>query len=208
VWGVTAKNDAVASTTYVTQLFTKVLAINPKATVLVSQFPSTRWTDGKVAHNMTISEMLVQGAGRTIPAGITMGLSTAKAPAMDVYDWMFSNPRGSLPQLPDHAFTGPKYASEPTPVPVVREIVRIVVTARALGNVDTWIQWSNGDVDFIRSPAGDKNLGTSINFKTRTVALDWQKKQNDSIPWSETVKPKAKKKKSATRKSTPRKKKA
>jgi hypothetical protein len=195
VWGITAKNDAVASTTYVTQLFTKVLAINPKATVIVSQFPATRWPDGKVAHNMTISEMLVQGAGRTIPAGITMGLSTAKAPAMDVYDWMFSNPRGSVAQLPDHAFTGPKYPARPEPEPVVRQIDRIVCTGRALGNVDTEIFYSNGDRIFLRAETGDKNLGTSINFKTRTVALDWQKKPNDSYPWSETVKPKAKKKK-------------
>lgn len=198
-WGICAIGDKTTSYNNTAQLADKLPAINPRTMALVTIFPTSRWSSDVNPHDMTLGQLTKSPPAFVTLSGITKGL--AGAPKMDLYQWIISNPRGSVPQLPDHAFVGPKYEGdvpvEPTPTPTptgYRDIIRVVVTGRAAGDVVTQITWSDGHIDTLKAATGDVNLGTSINFKTRTVALDYKYAANGSVPWTQKVPATAKRK--------------
>lgn len=116
IWGITAVNDAVISTNYVQQLGTKVPALNPQAVVVITKFPATRFPDGETAHNIVLGQITKSPLPFVSLPGITDRLGGS--PRMDMYQFILSNPKGSIPQLPDQPFTGAKFEQEPIPEPI------------------------------------------------------------------------------------------
>lgn len=107
VWGITSVNDAVTSTMNTQQLASKVPALNPNATVIITKIPASRFPDGAAAHNLVLGQLTQTPVPFVSLGNITDRLGST--PRMDLYQFILSNPKGSIPQLPDHAYTGPKW---------------------------------------------------------------------------------------------------
>lgn len=166
VWGVTAVNDVVSGTSPrpERELFTQMKAIDPKAYVIKTEFPNTEWptpagTSGSAtAHNAVLSRL--SQAPPYYSKGdfslITYGIESNSILKMNVYQWMLSNPKGSIYQDPTHYYVGPQYDSvifpTPTPIPVPKVAFREFIQT---GDGVYKITWSDGTGETFRIPSGD-----------------------------------------------------
>lgn len=162
VWGVTAANDKSSGTNpiYVTQLYDKIKAIKPDAEVIITEFPATTWPDARTAHNAVLSRLTgISWTG--ISLDMIRGRKLTTAPKMSIYQWALSNPKGSIYQSPDHAYTGPKWAAPIVTKPPVFEkpitTTRSIIGYNVIGeNIKISVLMSDGKWQTIEL-AGDEN---------------------------------------------------
>lgn len=162
VWGVTAANDTISGTNpkYVTQVYDKLKVIDPDNDVMVVLFPSTTWPDGKIAHNAVLGRLT--GLTYTgIDVSMFSGKTLTAPPKMNIYEWAKSNPKGSIYQKPDHAYTGPVYPQqEPVPLPEPTPTAPVYLSkiyiegAATAKNLLAEIIWSDAKKEIIKAPTG------------------------------------------------------
>lgn len=170
VWGITAANDAIISPNYVTQLGTKIPPLNPAAVVVITKIPATRFLDGRAAHNLVLGQIT-----KTPLPFISLGSITSRlgsTPRMDLYQFILSNPKGSIPQLPDQPYTGAKYAVQPEPEPQPEpETVKPIIGVNYAGVTLLEIVYSDGTKELKRAPRGSsfKNVYDSNKLDILTI---------------------------------------
>lgn len=159
IWGVTATNDTTSGTDpkWVRYLYDRVKAISASAHTIVSEFPSGTWSSSS-AHNAVLTK-LTRSPIEVTPT-ITRGITTGLPIKMDIYQWMLSNPRGSIYQDPTLFYSGPKYAD-----------VTIVDVNYSITKGLALIKWSNGEFTTVKAATGDSIL----NFYHRLDSLKRQK---------------------------------
>ena len=88
------------------------------------------------------------------------GRKLTTAPKMSIYQWSLSNPKGSIYQSPDHAYSGPKWAE---PIIIQPEPVEVSPTSRSIigynvigENIKISVLMSDGKWETIEV-AGDEN---------------------------------------------------
>jgi hypothetical protein len=146
------------------ELYAQMKAIDPKAYVVKTEFPVTEWptptgTNGSAtAHNAVLSRL--SQAPPYYSKGdfslITFGIASNSTLKQNVYQWMLSNPKGSIYQDPTNYYVGPLYDSvmfpKPTPIPAPTASVyfkNFIDTRPVFG-----VTWSDGTQTVWRLPAG------------------------------------------------------
>lgn len=189
VWGVTAANDVVSGTSPkpIRDLYTQMKAIDPKAYVIKTEFPSTEWPNdypttsprgSKVAHNAVLGRL--SQAPPYYSKGnlslITFGIASNSVLKMNVYQWMLSNPRGSVYQDPTQVYIGPRSDTvfiATDPIPGTAPAPSTDTTAYYIKDVNyairggfLAIQWTDGKSPQIVKPASGDAI---VNVYDRVV---------------------------------------
>jgi hypothetical protein len=181
VWGVTAVNDQALKDngTILTSMFNGIKALDAGAHVIKTIFPATEWPapdlDDK-AHNAVLGRLtqapMYYSKGNI--SLITQGIMPGKPVLMNLYQWMISNPRGSVYQDPTEVFTGPKYLDAPIPAPTPDPeegeeafLVSIDSTADGVSKAT----YSNGNSEYWKPVTGDavRQITTDIANKIVTI---------------------------------------
>ena len=184
-WGVTSENDTASGTNpiAVTRVYDKVKALKADAPVILTEFPATEWptpaggTGSKTAHNAVLGRItqpsMYYSKGNI--GLITKGIPTQTV-KMNLYEWMLSNPRGSVYQPPTGDYKGPVYEAAQPAATTAKTIMRINLTGSGKpGMVNVVIQYSDGSSDpyFVATEVDTVQVNgkTRYTIKNKTTVL-------------------------------------
>jgi hypothetical protein len=199
-WGFTATNDTHNGTNpkYTRQVYDLGKAINKDAHLLVTEFPIGTFDDlNGHAHGGPLGRASFDGV-QTL-SNITRGIDQTLPMKMTIYQWMLSNPKGSIYQPPTNAFSGPKFDNvetpAPTPAPVEvpqpapaptpkKTVKRIGITIsdidKTMNTMLVQIFWEGSEERFEKVESlywSDQSQRLDVIFSDRTKKSIWNTKE-------------------------------